>query len=318
MLVSPRFTNRSASVVYVAWPLMTCPTSWPSSTRCCSGSRASRARRCSRRRTASRSPPPSRSLPASASRRAPAACGQSSVASTSSYSALSFGRCRAFTRTASAVKSCRTPRSPRKPSTLRVTSSRPGTARSVWSAARSAGCSHATGAIPVSVRVLVATERVAVIRMPCSRSAIRSPTSSTPHDSRISPWLMPSALRRASSTDAWVMLAGWLMRLSTPPSDSASENTRTRSENAVAARSRLPDLHRDHAAEARHLPLRELVLRMRLEPRIDDVLVTDFLREPFRDRRVRSRRGAPCAGAASSFRAARAMRPSGPGPRPRR
>jgi hypothetical protein len=50
-----------------------------------------------------------------------------------------------------AVKRCFMPRSPRKPMTFRTTSSKPGSARSVCSAARSAGCSQATGAIWVNV-----------------------------------------------------------------------------------------------------------------------------------------------------------------------
>src|SRR5712691_25115 len=59
------------------------------------------------------------------------------------------------------------------------------------------------------------------------RSAMRSPMSSTPHESRSRSSLNPSAARRSGGTDAWVMDAGWLIRLSTPPSDSASEKTRT-------------------------------------------------------------------------------------------
>src|SRR6266550_2999419 len=61
----------------------------------------------------------------------------------------------------------------------------------------------------------------------CSRSAIRSPTSSTPHDRRRRSSRSPSSARRSGGTDACVIDAGWLIRLSTPPSDSASEKTRT-------------------------------------------------------------------------------------------
>src|SRR5438309_8894405 len=43
------------------------------------------------------------------------------------------------------------PRSPRKPTTFFTTSSKPGTERSVCSAARSAGCAQVTGAIPVRI-----------------------------------------------------------------------------------------------------------------------------------------------------------------------
>src|SRR5438105_1216199 len=59
----------------------------------------------------------------------------------------------------------------------------------------------------------------------CSRSAIRSPTSSTPHERRSRSSRRPSAARRSAGTEACVIDAGWLIRLSTPPSDSASENT---------------------------------------------------------------------------------------------
>src|SRR5438034_2352088 len=55
------------------------------------------------------------------------------------------------TRTAFAWNRRRIPRSPRKPTTFFTTSSKPGTARSAWSAARSAGCSHATAAIWVRI-----------------------------------------------------------------------------------------------------------------------------------------------------------------------
>src|SRR5450830_1792324 len=61
----------------------------------------------------------------------------------------------------------------------------------------------------------------------CSRSARRSPMSSTPHESRSRSSRKPSAARRSGGTEAWVMEAGWLIRLSTPPSDSAREKTRT-------------------------------------------------------------------------------------------
>src|SRR2546423_152257 len=61
----------------------------------------------------------------------------------------------------------------------------------------------------------------------CSRSAIRSPTSPPPHDGGGRPSRSPSPARRSGGTEACVIDAGWLIRLSTPPSDSASEKTRT-------------------------------------------------------------------------------------------
>ena len=50
------------------------------------------------------------------------------------------------------------------------------------------------------------------------------PTASTPTLSRTRLSLIPSSARRCSGTLAWVMIAGWLIRLSTPPSDSARPN----------------------------------------------------------------------------------------------
>ena len=73
----------------------------------------------------------------------------------------------------------------------------------------------------------------------CSRSASRSPTSSTPQESRTRPSLSPRAARRSGGTDACVIPAGWLISDSTPPSDSASANTRTRP-RTCAARSFVP------------------------------------------------------------------------------
>ena len=78
----------------------------------------------------------------------------------------------------------------------------------------------------------------------------------------------PMAARRSGGTDACVIPAGWLISDSTPPSDSASEKTRTRP-STWAARSLRPELDADHAAEAGHLPPRQLVLRVRRQPDVD-------------------------------------------------
>ena len=48
-------------------------------------------------------------------------------------------------------------------------------------------------------------------------------TASMPIDSRSSPGVMPAASRAAGSMPAWVIVSGCATRLSTPPSDSASE-----------------------------------------------------------------------------------------------
>src|SRR5262249_23923737 len=58
-----------------------------------------------------------------------------------------------------------------------------------------------------------------------SRSATRSSASSMPTESRIRPSARPAARRTAGSIEPWVMDAGCSMRLSTPPSDSASEKS---------------------------------------------------------------------------------------------
>ena len=92
----------------------------------------------------------------------------------------------------------------------------------------------------------------------------------------------PIAARRSGGTDAWVIPAGWLISDSTPPSDSASANTRTRS-STCAARSRVSELDADHSAEAGHLPARQIVLRMRRQADVEHVLVADLLDQPLRD-----------------------------------
>src|SRR5690606_19247688 len=69
----------------------------------------------------------------------------------------------------------------------------------------------------------------------CSRSRRRSPTSSMPTLRRTSESLMPRRARRSTGTEAWVITAGWLSRLSTPPSDSARVNSFVRAQKRLAA-----------------------------------------------------------------------------------
>ena len=117
-----------------------------------------------------------------------------------------------------------------------------------------------------------------------SRSAIKSATSSTPTDSRTSVSEIPSAARCAGGTDACVMIAGCSIRLSTPPRLSASAKIRHRSRKRRDS-SRPPfSNRRDHAAEAVHLPLRKLMLRMRRKPGIDHALDRRMALEPLRER----------------------------------
>ena len=56
---------------------------------------------------------------------------------------------------------------------------------------------------------------------------MRSLTYSTPTEIRASPSVMPSSFRCSGGTEAWVIEAGWLIKLSTPPRLSAKENTVT-------------------------------------------------------------------------------------------
>src|SRR5690606_10269881 len=68
-----------------------------------------------------------------------------------------------------------------------------------------------------------------------SRSARRSASDSIPTLSRTRSSPMPRRARFSAGTLAWVMTAGWLTRLSTPPSDSARVNSCVRSQNRFAA-----------------------------------------------------------------------------------
>ena len=68
-----------------------------------------------------------------------------------------------------------------------------------------------------------------------SRSAIRSSTSSIPTEMRTRPSVIPILLRCSAGTEAWVMLAGCEISVSTPPKLSAIEQRWTRSRNRLAA-----------------------------------------------------------------------------------
>src|SRR5207245_10898975 len=62
----------------------------------------------------------------------------------------------------------------------------------------------------------------------CSRSAIKSSTSSIPTDNRTRLSVSPIARRISGRTLAWVLHAGCPTRLSTPPSDSARRSEERR------------------------------------------------------------------------------------------
>ena len=114
-----------------------------------------------------------------------------------------------------------------------------------------------------------------------SRSATRSSASSIPIESRTSESLMPSLARDSGGTEACVMIAGWSTRLSTPPRLSASVNTSSRSRKRRASGSAaLQEEGHDSAAALRHLALRERVLRMRGQARIEHPLDPRVLLEP--------------------------------------
>src|SRR5450759_2847326 len=63
---------------------------------------------------------------------------------------------------------------------------------------------------------------------------MRSSMSSMPTEIRTRPGVMPSRLRVSSGTDPCVIEIGCEINVSTPPSDSASEQSFTRSRNFLA------------------------------------------------------------------------------------
>ena len=145
-----------------------------------------------------------------------------------------------------------------------------------------------------------------------SRSAIRSSTFSIPTESRIR---FRGAANGASAVEACVMRAGCSIRLSTPPSDSASEEElRPRGE-----RDRLLlglDEEGDHPAEVAHLPPRHLVAGMRREAGVEHTLDRRGGHRGSRRSRGRSRSAARIL-SASVFRPRRTSQASnGPGTAP--
>ena len=101
-----------------------------------------------------------------------------------------------------------------------------------------------------------------------SRSAIRSSTDSMPTESRMRFFGLGE---RRSAVEACVICAGCSIRLSTPPSDSASVQI-------FVARDQLDRFllgageERDHPAEVAHLALRDLVAGMARQPRVEHLL----------------------------------------------
>ncbi len=90
-----------------------------------------------------------------------------------------------------------------------------------------------------------------------SRSAERSAPSSMPIESRSSPSPMPALRRASGDIEACVIVAGCATRLSTPPSDSASEKHCSPSRNASIATPAAVQLEAQHRAETVLLARRE-------------------------------------------------------------
>ncbi len=90
----------------------------------------------------------------------------------------------------------------------------------------------------------------------------------TDADRRTSESEMPMAARCASGMEAWVMMAGCSIRLSTPPRLSASKQLRP-FEDIIGRRETAFHEERHDAAEAGHLFLRQRVLGVAFEAGVD-------------------------------------------------
>ena len=76
------------------------------------------------------------------------------------------------------------------------------------------------------------------------------------------------------------------MSVSTPPRLSASDISFTRLQHALRVLER-PDVERQHPAEAAHLPLRQLVLRMVGQARVEHLLHLRVCGQELRQRHAR-------------------------------
>src|SRR2546425_3548977 len=175
------------------------------------------------------------------------------------------------------------PRSPRKPPTFFTTSSKPGTERSVCSAARSAGCSQVTGAIPVRIlRGRSAGTPVGSL-MECSCVGIRAlrrvryrvssrerlieigdqvlhvlDPHGEPHQTVAQPHLVAQRLR-----DARVRHRGRVPDQALHSAQRLGEREDAGALDEAPRPLQAPELQTDHAPEPLHLAARELVLRVR-------------------------------------------------------
>src|SRR5438445_8995119 len=209
------------------------------------------------------------------------------------------------------------PRSPKNPTIFLTTSSNPGTDRSVCSAARSAGCSHDTGAIWVSIlRGRAAGNVASVIYVSSSEipthtrticgcfgrgAACCAPTHTSsvipqrliqirdevlhvldpdrqPHQAVGEPHAAPHVGRHARMGHRGRMADQAFY---------AAERFRERKDlgppDEAPGNGRIAQLDADHPAEALHLTRRQVVLRMRPQSRIVDALDSGVLLQPFRD-----------------------------------
>ena len=101
-----------------------------------------------------------------------------------------------------------------------------------------------------------------------SRSASRSSADSIPTERRTR---FPGGANGASAVEACVIRAGCSIRLSTPPSDSASWKMRRARDEGDRFRLRLHQ-EGDHAAEVAHLPARDVVAGMVRQAGVEDAL----------------------------------------------
>ena len=138
------------------------------------------------------------------------------------------------------------------------------------------------------------------------RSSSKSSTSSMPTDRRSSPSVTPRRSRSCSGIDPCVMRAGMAdQRFDAAQALGQAEVSSAGLQNPARAR-RPFELERDHAAEAAHLALRELVLRMRAQARIVDARDVVARFQETRRRSARCARARACAARASLRRASSA------------
>src|SRR4029077_6370838 len=200
------------------------------------------------------------------------------------------------------------PRSPENATIFLTTSSNPGTDRSVCSAARSAGCSHDTGAIWVSIlRGRAAGNVASVIYLSSTGISTRTVsnhicfvTSRLVIRQRLiqirdevlhvlDPDRQPHQAVGESHAAPHVGRHTRMRHRGRMPDQAFDAAERFRERKDLGPPDEAPgngcvaQLDADHPAEALHLTRRQVVLRMRTQSRIVDALDSGVLLEPFRD-----------------------------------